>query len=586
MLDTDHMLIDDEMTSDEDLETLRQQLSNNLADLDHLLLQTPIHLETLNGMVLDELNGELPKIDGGGQTIEGDDEESNDDAVLPPPAAPEEIIPPVQGIVVPPPAEDLPMPVLETDIAPMQTQNEEIAEEEAEIAIEAMASVGQKRKNSCTDGLLLGAYFKGRVVDEVDVEAPEDKNLKNEALEDDDEENDDEENDDEEETKLEPAAKSKSRGYADGLTKAKFFERMVIKVGRAPGAERLNAFEAAELRVLLRARDEKEGKPNVPETIKNHLKEFRARIRIVFKQLLPHRHPYVKEFFPLQVVIDVKEAEAERKAHKTPRVVDGNKLIELAIDGIRSGIKRNQVPQVLFCLAFLVDLRVIDLNTARQRAWTESASTATHVIGRRTKSGKEVIGTLINLLPSKMRFGVDPKDWQSSIVMICKPEFYPLVEEAIKFVLENGKKWDCSSSVQDYLNDKPCGAPRGTEWGSYNDENSVNYEMIKELRFNNCVKSWGSKKFKNWDMLSGRSFVTCMIQQGVLKRPEGLLPDEIVTLALSHSHNSGADKNYLKVDIQPPPVPVEGVILRATEDDPVVCDDGTEVSYGLYLERC
>jgi len=86
-------------------------------------------------------------------------------------------------------------------------------------------------------------------------------------------------------------------------------------------------------------------------------------------------------------------------------------VLQRLVDGVRDGIEHGQVPQLLHCLAFLIPLRGNDLNPAHVRAGTDRrASAETHVWADETKSGVAVVGSLLNLWPSKKNPNNEPPE--------------------------------------------------------------------------------------------------------------------------------------------------------------------------------
>ena len=292
------------------------------------------------------------------------------------------------------------------------------------------------------------------------------------------------------------------------------------------------------------------------------------------------RIPYLPEMVALcKQVTEVERANVGRRFVRPARI-DSPRLIKLAVDGVRDGMERKQVPQVLFCLNYLIGLRPNDLNPAFERRWTASASATTHVIVDALTNNEPLVGTLANLLPSKVKRGDDPTTRLHTTVFICPPADYPLMREALAFVFENGKRWPCTTKIRDYRSDVPCGGLRtGLEWGR-SPSTGVNKAMLERLGFVETVEDWGSVR-PNFTRALGRSFVASCVEQGIFEFGGDLRPFRAVELLLGHMQLSSNNINYLKLCCRPERY--QGIKLHETTPEaPVVAGDKT-VKYGVHL---
>jgi hypothetical protein len=260
---------------------------------------------------------------------------------------------------------------------------------------------------------------------------------------------------------------------------------------------------------------------------------------------------------------------------------NADKLIKYMTNGVRDGVQRCQVPQVLFCLAYLVGFRPNDLNTQKKRAnQTSSCLTDFNYVEGATSGEDEraIVGTITNKKPSKDNRG---KDFIEEYVtgFICDPKDYGMIRDAIMWVMDsvNAAK-PCITTKAAYIRGDASGAePTGKEWRNGRPGGWVMSAMVERLRLNECVEHWGCHR-GGFTKALGRSFVTCCFEQGRFEFDKGLTPSHAIELALGHAPLSSSNVNYLKFDCRPC-TPVAGVVaVKVCKENPV---EG--VTYGICL---
>ena len=366
--------------------------------------------------------------------------------------------------------------------------------------------------------------------------------------------------------------------HPDGRSNKKFREDKCRQIRQASNKQ--EALALAEQELLDRFR----GNVRVT-TVKNYYKTLRQRAFEENSELMGKKIPYRPEMMRLCKEVAVIERAHTASRFVQPMKVDGNRLIRLAVAGVRDGIDRKQVPQVLFCLNYLIGLRPNDLNPATIRPFATSASSDTHIFASQLFGGQKVVGTLLNLLPSKLQRNADPMAKAYACVFICHPSEYGLMRDAISFVFANASL-PCTTCVSEFRNDKPSGPTSGTEWGwTGRTGRGIMQEMITRLKFNEVVIDWGSVP-PTFTKALGRSFATSCVEQGIFRLGGSLRPYRAVELYLNHDVMSNYNVNYLKIDCRPGQY--EDVELCAVEaDDGVLCEDcdGRIIHKGVYLRQ-
>ena len=158
-------------------------------------------------------------------------------------------------------------------------------------------------------------------------------------------------------------------------------------------------------------------------------------------------------------------AQATTARNENPIRVNGDLLVQLAVEGVRDGIERGQVPQVLHCMAFLIALRANDLNPGHTRQGTDRrASAETHVFAETTKSGVVIEGTLLNRWPSKYNPNYEPPEPYGT-VFICDQKDYELIQRALQFIFDN-KDLPCTRTMKEYQDNVPSGPETTPENGA------------------------------------------------------------------------------------------------------------------------
>jgi hypothetical protein len=369
--------------------------------------------------------------------------------------------------------------------------------------------------------------------------------------------------------------RSKTAWGADG--KKRTLQKFAQRVSDADPTSRLNEGYVVrdEMLTMMTAVDSKD------HTKQNCMKELRKAITVA----VPGINVLDLPKCPQAINIAKKEL---GKANLTARtndkiIVDAPKLTRLMILGIIDGIERRQVPQVDFCMGFVVGLRPNDMNILRERTnGTFSCADDIQLIENATagKEGLKVTGTLKNLKPSK------ESDYNESFIpeyttpMICEMEDYAVVESGLRFLMDDANaSIPCITTKAEYLRGDPSGAERSCqEWRNGRPSGWITTEMVKRLGLDEAITNWGFQEGKGFTKQLGRGFVTSCIEQGRLELEHGLTPYHAVELALGHAPLSVNNVNYLKFDCRPC-TPVAGVVaVKVCKERPV---DG--IPYGLCL---
>jgi hypothetical protein len=264
-------------------------------------------------------------------------------------------------------------------------------------------------------------------------------------------------------------------------------------------------------------------------------------------------------------------------------IVDADKLIELFVAGVRDGMGRRQVPQVLFCLGYLIGLRPNDLNTQKKRAdGTFSRLTDFQYIEGGATSGEDelvIIGSIKNTRPSKEN---KSKEFITAYITgtVCDTKDNDLIRDAIAWAMDSrNAALPCITTKTQYTRGDASGAEvEGTEWRNGRPSGWVMTPMIERLGLNECVEDWGCHN-GGFTKALGRSFVACCVEQGRFKFDKGLTASHAIELALGHAPLSSNNVNYLKFDFGQKCTPIPGVMaVKVCEANPV-----GDVTYGICL---
>jgi hypothetical protein len=253
------------------------------------------------------------------------------------------------------------------------------------------------------------------------------------------------------------------------------------------------------------------------------------------------------------------------------------------VAGVRDGMERRQVPQVLFCLGYLIGLRPNDLNTQKKRGDETVSCPADFQYIEGATSGEDelvIIGSIKNTRPSKENRSKDFVDAYTTGI-VCDTKDYDLIKEAVAWAMDSRNAGlPCITTKAQYIRGDASGAePEGKEWRNGRSSGWVMGEMIKRLGLDECVEHWGCHR-GGFTKALGRSFVTCCVEQGRLEFDKGLTPSHAVELALGHVPLSSSNVNYLKFDCQNC-TPVAGVMaVKVCKENPV-----GDVTYGICLVK-
>ena len=181
-------------------------------------------------------------------------------------------------------------------------------------------------------------------------------------------------------------------------------------------------------------------------------------------------------------------------------------------------------------------------------------------------NNRKIVGTLVNKLSSKQTQNKE-KIAEYTVPFICEEKHIPIVEEGIKFLLnqENYNQNANNVKIIDLLRrKKPCGFKEQIDWKKIQDHYNLaahvhNFGFIKEN--------------KTLQPSYGRAFVACCYRH-LFECDEKTKPDQIITKALNHM-SMNTDLAYHTFTISPPQQVHKGLLLQATESGLVVTTDGS-----------
>jgi hypothetical protein len=317
------------------------------------------------------------------------------------------------------------------------------------------------------------------------------------------------------------------------------------------------------------------------QTKRTSIKELRAEIRKAIPDISTNELPKC----PDEIVKETKAQEVVNLNKRTNDkiVVDADRMVKLMVAGVRDGMERRQVPQVLFCLAYLIALRPNDLNTQKKRTDGTVSCLADfqYIEGATSGEGERVVvGSIKNTKPSKEN---NSKEFVGAYITgaVCDAKDHPLLKEAITWVMdERNAGLPCITTKSQYSKGDASGAePTGKEWRNGRVSGLVMTAMIERLGLNECVERWGCHR-RGFTKALGRSFVACCVEQGRFEFEKGLTPSHAVELTLGHAPLSSCNVNYLKFDCRNCN-PVAGVAaVKICEENPI---EG--VTYGICLVK-
>ena len=373
----------------------------------------------------------------------------------------------------------------------------------------------------------------------------------------------------------------KARAWGASGDKPRVLKKLARRVGDAPVAQRRD--EAMLVRDEMLAM--LNGASAAFETKKNCFRDLRRVIKAEHPDVAKDDWPRCPGEIFLMTQAQEKKNLIARTNNKI--VINASLLIQRMVHGVRDGMERKQVPQVLFCLGYLVGLRPNDMNTQKKRTnETFSCAEDYQCIENATTGAdewREVVGTIKNRKPSKENASVDFVG-EYTTVFICETEDYDLIKSAIAWVMDDcNAKRPCTTLLVEYERGDPSGAEaKGQEWRSGREKGWITTKMVERLGLNGAVassKDWGIHTGGFTKQL-GRSFVASCIEQGRLEFDKGLTSSQAIELALGHAPLSNNNVNYLKFDCRPCPTVAGVVAVKVCEDYPA---DG--VTYGICLVK-
>lgn len=256
---------------------------------------------------------------------------------------------------------------------------------------------------------------------------------------------------------------------------------------------------------------------------------------------------------------------------KQPMKIDADKMIQIAINGLKLGLKDKIYGEVKICFSFVCCVRSNDLNPKMRRT-----NGLIPEINKTHYWLDQFPGTFA-MTPSKQKDGKVYADFTN--ITIVKPEYYPLIEEAFRFLLshEHANK-HCYGGLKDYESRKEYGAQsKDCEWST-----RVRKKMIEYIGFETAIIDRNGSK----DLITetfGRRFVACCVHKEIIRFEDDLnVGNMAVDSVLGHNQGSTATRGYLRYNVRP--TQVTGVILKKI-DDPIILSDGKQINQGLFLQQ-
>jgi len=314
------------------------------------------------------------------------------------------------------------------------------------------------------------------------------------------------------------------------------------------------------------------GHPYSLNTMNKHYTTFRKEMGREFPEL-KDAEQFPKMPSELQDERKQQDIDAVNAHVQKPLVIDADLLITKAIAGLQEALRDSIYPEVKLCLSFLLCMRSNDMSPRfpRTNGVVPKLGVTHHLLD-------ELPGCFV-MLPSKQREGDEYVAFSN--VTIVNPIHYPLIKEAITFLLNHTKAHNrCYGSVEAYLKRTPCGAEsKGCEWSD-----RLTKEVVKRLGFKDAIIDWNGWE-EDINESFARRFVACCIHKEIIKFDNNLNVGTIAAdYCLGHVIGSSATRTYLRYSVRPTQVP--GLILKKVRDDnPIAISEDTKITQGLYLEQ-
>lgn len=258
---------------------------------------------------------------------------------------------------------------------------------------------------------------------------------------------------------------------------------------------------------------------------------------------------------------------------KKPIKIDADKMILIAINGLKQGLLDKIYPEVKLSLSFLCCFRSNDLNPNFIRS-----NNVVPKYGETHSMIEQFPGTFY-MLPSKQKEGNEYKEFCN--VTIVSQEHYPLIQKAIIFLLDyNNAKLQCYSGLSQYKKRTPCGAQtKDCQWSG-----RIYQEMVTHVGFKNAILNWnGWEEKQKICETFGRRFVACCIHKEIIRFDDDLNVGCLAAdLCLGHVIGSTATRPYLRYDVRP--TQISQVLLKQV-NDPIMIAQGKEITTGIYLQQ-
>ena len=256
------------------------------------------------------------------------------------------------------------------------------------------------------------------------------------------------------------------------------------------------------------------------------------------------------------------------------------------IEMIKHGLKHKQIPMVQFGMGWCFPLRPNDLVMV-ERANGDMPSKQTYFFVDdflKPEEGRRVpVGTLVNLLPSKQTDGKNVVPGYCCPALV-KPEYYPLLKEALNFLLsEENYEVEPTRDIKDILTDpKPCGCSI-IKQDKQNDQNLWSkhwQEICDHFNVGAQVANWGWREEKKFfTPQHSRNFGASVLFYHVFESENGTADYTAISKCLGHAHPS-MQTNYQKFKILGDPK-IRGVKLGKLEQ-PI---QGLTEGVAMYIDE-
>ena len=287
------------------------------------------------------------------------------------------------------------------------------------------------------------------------------------------------------------------------------------------------------------------------------------------------------------------------KKAKVPKklvVLNADFFFKQSIIALADGLKHDLYPQVVRCFSHLVNIRPNDIGAKKNKG-------EQRLIFSTQKTHKLVMIdgglNLVVFTPSKARIdmGVEEKKLKFPpyvTPVLCRPEFYGLMQEALLFQQNEEKaKMPTWCTVKNYRDNVPMGADISNAWNRSTTKGGVSccaemadkykwHDAILEVKEQGTDKEIVDYKLKPYD---ARHLTAACIYRGIYAFDDFLQADprKAVDVALGHVENSDATHCYLDYVIRDGYLtPIPNMMLKAANSANPIIVDGVSITKGVY----